>query len=224
MAQLMRNVQQLRYAANVDASPHSVLVEVGPSAPVHPVEWTRGGLALSVSKQPQRQPGSMPSANFLAWNRAAEEQLARVYDTPLPPGTRSLLSTVPSTPLSQSDLDDLTEQTRFLADKARSCQLNFGLTLVEDASEGRRREEAWLAFEPEKQRELLEVVLEELTIGLTWKATREQVPEIRIGKLLDRGGRGFLELAESCVDPGGVGHEVRWVKNERFDAIVGTLE
>ncbi|KAL8278690.1 hypothetical protein RQP46_008982 [Phenoliferia psychrophenolica] len=166
----------------------------------------------------------MASPSFVAWNHAAEVDLAQLYDGPLAPGTRPFLESTNSTPLSQSDQDDLNEDVRLLISKVRVTQLHFGTSVVHNAAQGRVVEKGWLRLSAARQREIVEVVLEDVTGVSDYLTVRQHAPEIRIGLLLARGGRGLLELLEKCADPGGNKEEVRWLRNERYDRIVGTIE
>ncbi|KAK4703158.1 hypothetical protein P7C70_g3063, partial [Phenoliferia sp. Uapishka_3] len=166
----------------------------------------------------------MASPDFLGWNGVQEADIARWYDRPFQrdlPGQLQWMDTHDE-PLSPSAYQKALELIRTRVDCARKWQVTLGRALVDNACLGRKTEKQWLALGSARQREMMEVTLDTICRRKDIRRIRFDVPEIRMAELLERGGQGFVDLAERCVAPSGSRQEVHWVENKRYDQLVGT--
>ncbi|KAK4702431.1 hypothetical protein P7C70_g3792, partial [Phenoliferia sp. Uapishka_3] len=163
----------------------------------------------------------MASPAFVSWNRETEAKLALLYDPPYQTVVRGPMMDAHTSPSSSSELEQDTKEMRDVLDKARLFQVGISTRLIEDAATNHSRK-VWLALEPKEQRNAMEEVLEFVLTGDKLQM-RQDLPEIRMMKLLERGGRGFFDLAERCAVPGGDKHEISWLENKRYDQYLGTM-
>ncbi|KAL8278987.1 hypothetical protein RQP46_008656 [Phenoliferia psychrophenolica] len=165
----------------------------------------------------------MASPSFLAWNRKSEALLAITYNEPYRRVVdRSEMSTF-VTPFSETQYDEYLEERDRAQSAAIQMQVAASGSLVSEAQQGNRQERMWLALSSQEQRDFMEKGLESSLKPNLRQARRKWVPEIQIEKLLERGGRAFVELMRRCVVPGGNTHSLCYVENTRFDEVAGTL-
>ncbi|KAL8278986.1 hypothetical protein RQP46_008655 [Phenoliferia psychrophenolica] len=165
----------------------------------------------------------MATPTFLAFNRKAEALLAVTYNAPYRRVVnRSEMSTF-ETPFSEAQYDEyLAERDRVMA-TAIEMQVGMSNALVHNIQTGSEAEHKWLALSSQEQRRLMEKGLEtSMKLNLR-EARRKFVPEIQIGKLLERRGRSFIELMKECSVPGGNTQTLVHLENARFDEVAGTL-
>ncbi|KAL8278981.1 hypothetical protein RQP46_008650 [Phenoliferia psychrophenolica] len=163
---------------------------------------------------------------FPALNRRAEASLAVTYD---PPYRRIVdrpeMSTF-ETPFSAARHNEYLKQREHLRFKAIRFQHHLSTDLVKDVNAGNQYKMAWLALSTQEQRSMMERALEvcmEPAFELLKEARSKFVPEIRMARLLERGGQGFIELMKRCAVPGADTQSLRYLENTRFDEVAGTL-
>ncbi|KAL8278968.1 hypothetical protein RQP46_008637 [Phenoliferia psychrophenolica] len=168
----------------------------------------------------------MASPAFLAYNRRAEASLAVTYDPPYRRVVdRPEMSTF-ETPFSEARYEDHLKQREYLRGGALRYQLRLFPDVVEDIQAGNQCEFVWLAMTSQEQRAMMEKALEACMDGLfevLKEARAKFVPEVRMARLLERGGRGFIELMKRCAVPDADTLSLRYLENARFDEVAGTL-
>ncbi|KAL8278969.1 hypothetical protein RQP46_008638 [Phenoliferia psychrophenolica] len=127
------------------------------------------------------------------------------------------------TPFSAAQYDAYLQERDMLSTVAIQMQVGLSVTLVQDAQRGNKPERKWLALSSREQRELMERALEGSMKPALEEARTKFVPEIRMARLLERGGRGFIDLMKRCAVPGGNAQSLSYLENARFDEVAGTL-